>query len=602
VFKDLYPTSLNMRFSSFAFSSPQAFIRRAITGYYLPHKILRRKKCFAINFAFRSTLGIFFLFCCLATCHVYALTPSRAGIASANQYATQAGQAVLKKGGNAFDAAIAVASTLAVTEPYNSGLGGGGFWLIYNAKKNKYSFIDARETAPKQSTATMYQKNAKQAINGPLSAGIPGEVAGIVYLSKHFAKLSLAEDFQAAINYAKNGFNVTQMYQERATFRFPILRQYRVTKSIFLKDNQVPQLGAIIKQPQLAKTLEKIAKTNGKDFYHGETAKMLVQAVRAGGGIWQLADLRDYQVSIRKPLKARYKDNQIITAPPPSAGGVALLTVIHLLEDSNYFTLNDFLKIHYMVEFMRNIYFDRYKYLGDPDFVDMPIKQLTSQQHAAKIMTRISETQCTKSTSFSNKLPELKKGQHTTHYSIIDKNGNIVAATLSLNYPFGSGFVAGKTGILLNDQMDDFAVGINHQNVYGLLGGKNNLIEPGKKPLSSMTPTIVISPDKTYVMGTPGGSKIVTMMILATVAAFTGDSAEKIVGFPRYHMQFYPDVVQYEKSAFSNKQVKNLKSMGYHLSPVMNPYGNMQVVIWDRAKDKITAASDPRGEGKALVN
>lgn len=543
----------------------------------------------------RKRILFFLLF--VITSHLYAKSPPAAAIASANKYASQAGKAVLAQGGNAFDAAIAVASTLAVAEPYNSGLGGGGFWLIYSAKQKKYLFIDAREVAPLKATVDMYIKDPQRAVDGALAAGIPGEVAGMVYLSQHYANLTLAQDLAPAIALAKSGFKVSPMYRARAEFHLPVLQQYPKTSHIFLTNNQVPQLGDILKQPELANTLQQIARTGGQDFYRGKTAHMMVSAVDAQGGIWQLQDLARYHVKVRKPLMATYQNAVIITAPPPSAGGIALLTMLNLIEDSHFFDKDDLMKKHDMLEFMRNIFFDRYRYLGDPKFVSIPIKYLTSQEHAKRILSRIYQNHATPSSQLATPVTTQIEGQHTTHYSIIDKQGNIVAATLSLNYSFGSGFVAGNTGVLLNDQMDDFGVSVNRQNVYGLLGGKNNLIAPGKRPVSSMTPTIIVTPDKTIVLGTPGGSKIVTMMMLATVAALSGDTAEEIVTLPRYHMQYYPDEVSYEKDAFTQQEINALKNMGYQLTQVDNPYGNMQVVIWNKKRDVMDAASDPRGEG-----
>ena len=533
----------------------------------------------------------------LFTTTLTAQTPPHGAIASANQYATQAGNKVLQLGGNAFDAAIAVASTLAVTEPYYSGLGGGGFWLIFDAKSKQYLFIDAREQAPAKATSDMYQSYPDNSVNGALAAGIPGEVAGIIYLSQHYAVLPLKQDMDSAYQLAKNGFAVTPYYQARAKFRLQTLQQYPRTSKIFLKDNKIPPLGFMIKQPELANTITKIIHSQGKAFYQGDVADIMVKAVDNSGDIWQLSDLKNYQVKIRQPLQAQYKQFHIITAPPPSAGGIALITMLNVFKKVNYFAMTDLQQAHYMIEMMRNVFFDRYQYLGDPDFVSIPLRLLTSEHHAAQIIKNIKPQQATASDVLSKKIPSNVEGQHTTHYSILDKQGNMVAATLSLNYPFGSGFIAGNTGVLLNDQMDDFAKGINQQNVYGLLGSKPNLIAPGKRPLSSMTPTFLISPERIVIMGTPGGSRIVTMMMLAAVSAIEGDSAQQIVTKSRYHMQFYPDIVSYEPKAFNAKMQQALDKMGYALSPLDELYGNMQVVIWNKENNTVTAASDPRGEG-----
>lgn len=539
---------------------------------------------------------------CLCASSLYAQTPPQAAIASANQYATNAGMDVLKQGGNAFDAAIAVASMLAVTEPYYSGIGGGGFWLIYNAKEKKYLFIDAREQAPAKATSTMYDAHPNTSENGPLAAAIPGEVAGMIYLSQHYANLTLAQDMRAAYQLAAEGFPVTPYYQGRVQFRLKVLQSNSQASQIFLENNHVPKLGYVIKQPELAQTIQKIIDTQGQDFYQGGIAKTMVKAVDAAGGIWQLSDLKNYRVKVRAPLTSQYKQYQIITAPPPSAGGIALITMLNILSNVNYFDMSKLQQTHYMIEMMRNVFFDRYQYLGDPDFTKVPMDTLLSQQHAKQILKRIQPDKATASIQLSEAIPATVEGMHTTHYSIIDKQGNMVAATLSLNYPFGSTFVAGSSGVLLNDEMDDFAKGINKQNVYGLLGSKPNLIKPGKRPLSSMTPTFLISPERTVIYGTPGGSRIVTMMMLATVAAIEDNSAEQIVSLSRYHMQFYPDQVQIEPKTLTASEQKALQKMGYKLKVQNELHGNMQVVIWDKQNNKITAASDPRGEGKAEVS
>lgn len=526
-------------------------------------------------------------------------TPSQAAIASANPYATQAGLKVLKQGGNAFDAAIAVAGALAVVEPYNSGIGGGGFFLIYDAKQNQYFFIDAREKAPAKASPNMYQNtdSHNNSVNGPLAAGIPGEVAGLAYLSQHYAKLKLQQDLQPAITAAQQGFAVDAIYQNRAATRLAQLQAVPATAAIFLVNQKVPPLGTLIKQPALAQTLQRIAQTQGKDFYAGQIAKELSHEVAAAGGLWQLTDLQSYKVSVRQPLMARYKDLKIVTAPLPSAGGVALITMLNILNVFPYDKLIATQQTHYMLEIMRRVYLDRYLYLGDPDYVDVPVALLTSQQHANELLRSIKPQAATPSQSLLAMPVPASPAQHTTHFSIIDKNGNMVAATLSLNYSFGSGFVAQTTGVLLNDQMDDFTTAVDKANLYGLPGSRPNLIAPGKRPLSSMTPTFLITPDKVAILGTPGGSRIVTMVMLATVAILEGKTADAIVSMPRYHMQLYPDVVEYESGAFSDKMAEVLRAMGYQLNLLPESYGNMQLILWDKKNNRVTAASDPRGAG-----
>ncbi len=525
-------------------------------------------------------------------------------IASADPQATAAGIAVLEQGGNAFDAAVAVSATLAVVEPFSSGLGGGGFWLLYRARDDHDVMIDGRETAPHAAHARMYQDARGEvvpglSIDGALAAAIPGAPAALVHLAERYGRLPLAVSLAPAIAAARDGFVVTPHYRRLARFRLPSLRASPAAAAVFLDDGEVSALGSRIRQPALADTLERLAAHGRAGFYEGELATRLVEGVHAAGGIWTLADLRDYRVIERAPLRGEYRGARIVTAPPPSAGGVALLTMLNTLATGESPPSPLFGK-HLLIESMRRAYRDRAEFLGDPDFVPVPVALLTSRAHALQLRQSIRLDAATPSAA----LPPVAvndSGRHTTHFSIQDQDGNRVAATLSINYPFGSGFMPPGTGVLLNDEMDDFSVKAGAPNVYGLIGSRANAIAPGKRMLSSMTPTFVDTGDRVAILGTPGGSRIITMVLHALLGVVDGRSAEEIVRQPRFHHQYLPDVVQFEAGALSWRERRQLRRLGHTLKKLDDPYGNMQVVIFDRRSGQLEAASDPRGEGAARV-
>ena len=531
--------------------------------------------------------------------------PSQAAIASAHPLATQAGFEILENGGNAFDAAVAVSATLAVVEPYSSGIGGGGFWLLHESKNNKNVMIDGREVAPLKSTRNMYLDKkgnviAGLSVDGALAAGIPGEPAALVHIAMKYGKLSLKETLAPAIRAAEKGFVVTEQYRRMSGFRLKALQASNDAAKIFLKDNKVAPLNYVIKQPELAETLKLIVKHGRKGFYTGEIAKKLVSSNNKAGGIWSLKDLKEYKVKERTPIVSEYNGYQLTSVVPPSSGGIALAEILNILSAYNLKELSKTNRIHVTVEAMRRTYRDRAEYLGDSDFVDVPVKKLISKKYAASLQKNIEFEKATLSSSLKG-VADTSGGNHTTHFSILDKQGNRVSATLSVNYPFGSGFVATGTGVLLNDEMDDFSAKPGTPNVYGLVGAEANAIEPGKRMLSSMSPTFIESADKLAIIGTPGGSRIITMVLHGILAAIEGKTALQVVNLPRYHHQYLPDVIQYEPKAFSTKTVKILEELGHSLKPLKNTFGNMQVVIWDKKENKVTAASDSRGEGKALV-
>jgi len=554
------------------------------------------------------TIGIVCLLVtsCFLAPAALAGAPSSAAVASAHPMATRAGMEILQAGGNAFDAAVAVSATLAVVEPYSSGLGGGGFWLLQAGNGGDAVMIDGRETAPGKAHRRMYQdQNGKVipdlSVTGALAAGIPGEPAALVHIAKNFGRLPLRTTLAPAIRAARKGFKVTPHYQRMARFRLEALRASPAAATVFLKDNQVPPLGYVVRQPDLAKTLERLAKGGAAGFYAGALAQKLVSGVQKAGGIWRATDLAGYRVVRRKPVVGMYHGYRIISAAPPSSGGVALLGMLNMLRNDKLETLPKVQRQHLIIEAMRRAYRDRAEFLGDPDFVKVPMARLLSDAYADKLRRSFDANKATPSSALKS-VTVKTSGHHTTHFSILDKQGNRVAATLSVNYPFGSGFMPPGTGVLLNDEMDDFSAKPGTPNVYGLVGADANSIAPHKRMLSSMSPTIVEGPDRVAIIGTPGGSRIITMVLHGILGVVAGEDAKRIVSKPRFHHQYLPDVVQYEPGAFDKDELRVLKQEGYHFKLIQGGYGNMQVVIWNTKNNKVSAASDPRGEGLAQVH
>jgi gamma-glutamyltranspeptidase/glutathione hydrolase len=535
----------------------------------------------------------------------YATTPPDAAVASAHPVATEAGFEILRQGGNAFDAAVAVSATLAVVEPYSSGIGGGGFWLLHRESDGKQVMVDGRERAPLKAYRDMYLDEHGNVIDGlsvdgALAAGIPGEPAALVHIATHYGKLSLRQTMAPAIRAAREGFKVTPHYRRMARFRLEALRASPDAARIFLYQNNVPPLGHLIKQPELAETLAVLARRGKRGFYQGKVADKLITGVQQAGGVWTHSDLNSYWVPERPPLIGEYRGYRIVSASPPSSGGIAMMEVFNQLTAMQAQSKPEIQQIHLMIEAMRRAYRDRSIYLGDTDFVQVPIKKLLSLAYAKSLAQTIDLNRATP----SKELPggtEPANGFHTTHFSILDRQGNRVAATLSINYPFGSAFVVPGTGVLLNDEMDDFSAKPGVPNVYGLVGAEANAIVPGKRMLSSMSPSFVEGPDRIAIIGTPGGSRIITMVLRGIKAVIDGKDAQSIVKMPRFHHQYLPDRVQFEEGAFSPQQQQQLERLGHRLSLVENGFGNMQLVIWNKTDEKVSAASDPRGEGLSQV-
>ena len=531
-------------------------------------------------------------------------TPATNAVASAHPLATQAGHEILAAGGNAFDAAVAITATLAVVEPASSGLGGGGFWLLHRASDNLEIMLDGREKAPLAAHRDMYLDAKGEVIpnlsvDGALAAGIPGTPAALEYLAKHYGRLPLARSLAPAIKLAREGFSIDEGFRNLAKFRLEALRSSQATAQVFLDNHEVPASGTVIKQPDLAKTLQAIAEQGARGFYQGSIATRLVKGVRAAGGIWTEQDLAEYKVVEREPVRGEYHGMRIISAPPPSSGGVALLTMLNILAAYDLETLPSTTRTHLLIEAMRRAYRDRADYLGDPDFVKIAVARLTDPDYAAGLRAGIRSDRATPSDSLPGAVP-LPGGNHTTHFSVLDSAGNRVAATMSTNFPFGSGFMVPGTGVLLNDEMDDFSAKSGTPNVYGLVGAEANAIAPGKRPLSSMTPTFLENERGIAILGTPGGSRIISMVLLATLDFAAGHDPTSWVSLKRFHHQFLPDIVQYEPGALPAETIAGLEKLGHKLEALDDTYGNMQALLWDH-KLGVTAASDPRGTGRAEV-
>jgi gamma-glutamyltranspeptidase / glutathione hydrolase len=529
----------------------------------------------------------------------------KGAIASAYPLASEAGQEILKEGGNAFDAAVAVAAALAVVEPSSSGLGGGGFFLLHRQSDGFETMVDAREKAPGAATRDMYLDKAgnvtKGSTDGPISAAIPGEPAAFEYLARKYGKLALKQSLQPAIRLAREGFPLYLRLQYGIKSKRDILmRSPDAAKAFLTADGNVPEVGAIIKQPELANTLEAIANQGARGFYEGRVAQNLVAGVRAGGGIWTLEDLKNYRVVERKPLIGEYHGARIVTASPPSSGGIAILDSLNILAGFDLHDVDSATRKHLIIEAMRRAYRDHAIYMGDPDFIKMPLQQLMSVDYAAGQRSSIRADKAMP----SDLLPGIEsepKGMNTTHFSVLDAAGNRAAVTITVNLFFGNGYMPAGTGVLLNNEMDDFSVKPGTPNVFGLVGNTANSIAANKRSLSSMSPTFVETSKGMMVIGSPGGSTIISQVLLGVLNYVDGMSAPDIVKYPHYHHQYLPDDVSYEQGALTDGEIAKLQSMGHTLRLSTRQWGNMQVITWDFASGKVEAASDPRGEGEGLV-
>lgn len=535
-------------------------------------------------------------------------SPPGAAIASGHALATDAGLRILREGGNAFDAAVAVSSTLSVVEPISSGLGGGGFFLLHDAKSGRDVFLDAREIAPRSATPEAYldksgNLDSDRAENGPWSAGIPGLPAALVELAGKYGRLPLKTSLQPAIRIAEEGFPVYARMARGYASRRDVMDRYPGTRAVYAPNGKPIKEGDLFKQPDLARTLRALADKGFDGFYRGEVADRLLKGVKDEGGLWTADELAGYQVKERTPISFDYRGWKITTAPPPSSGGIALASMLQILEGWDLAKLDEPHRVHLVVEAMRRAYRDRTFYLGDPDFVKIPQRTLTSRDYAAGLRATINPDKATPSDLLSGKQTPLEDDE-TTHFSIIDKEGNRVAATQTVNLLYGSGLIPPGTGVLLNDEMDDFALKPGTPNAFGVMGFDANAPKPGKRMLSSMTPTFMESKDKVAVLGTPGGSRIITMVLLGVLGYDAGLDAQAVAALPRYHHQWLPDEIEAESNAFSPQTAAALQAMGHKLDlpgdsaaggrGSSHVWGNLQTVEWDKTRGVLSGGSDPR--------
>ena len=529
--------------------------------------------------------------------------PSQAGIATAHPLATEAGLEILRQGGNAFDAAVAISAALAVVEPSSSGLGGGGFWLLHRASDGAEVMVDGREVAPAAASRDMFLDAQGNLVNGlstssALAAGIPGEVAAFTHIAAKYGRLPLKTSLQPAIALAERGFPLNERLRggiqaKRETFKSGAAAKF------FLDKGEIPAVGKLIRQPDLARSLRIVAEQGAKGFYQGELARKLVEGVRKLGGNWTLEDLANYRIKERQPIYGEYRGARIISAPPPSSGGVALIDALNILASFDLHGVDSATRKHLVVEAMRRVHRDRAQYLGDPDFVSVPLEKLLHPYYAAGQTASIRIDKATPSDALPG-ITSAPPGQQTTHFSVLDAEGNRVAGTLSINFFFGSGLMVPGTGILLNNEMDDFSAKPGVPNGFRLVGAEANAIAPGKRMLSSMTPTFIEKPDGLMIVGTPGGSYIIGMVLLATLDWLDGMPTEELIKKGRYHHQYLPDVLSFEPGALSEEEQKTLRSFGHQLRESRQP-GNMQIVTWDYKSGAVKAVSDPRGVGVGVV-
>jgi len=536
--------------------------------------------------------------------------PGRAAIASAHPLATEAGHEILARGGNAFDAAVAISAALAVVEPNGSGLGGGGFYLLHRASDARQVLVDAREVAPAAATADMFLDAEGNPIEGlstrhAKAAGIPGEPAGWQHLATGYGRLPLAASLEPALRLARDGFVVSERMHDDLdrTLRDEGMVGDGQTEfaRIYLVKGAAPPVGHRLRLPELARSLEVLARGGADAFYQGPFARRLVRGVQALDGLWTLEDLAAYRVVEREPVVASYRGLRVTSAPPPSSGGIWLATVLNVLEGFDLDALDPATRKHVILEAMRRAHRDRAQYLGDPAFTDIPVGRLTSPDYAAGLRASIRTDRATPSDLLPSSAATGGQGRHTTHFSVLDAEGNRVAGTITLNGWFGSGIVVPGTGILLNNQMDDFVMKAGVPNMYGLVGAAANAIAPGKRPLSSMSPTFVEGRRGVAILGTPGGSYIPSMVLLGILNWNAGADAAAIAAAPRFHHQYRPDAVFAEPEALAPSERTDLEARGHTLRPWPATIGNLQVVTWEAATGRVEAASDPRWGGGAVV-
>ena len=509
---------------------------------------------------------------------------------------------MLKRGGNAFDAAIAVAAVLAVVEPYSSGLGGGGFFLLHRAADGREVMVDGRETAPAAVAHSQYFDRDGHPVSGASTRGgtsvaIPGMPAALAHVAQRYGRLPLGESLAPAVRCAREGFAVDPRFARVARLRERLLQDNSDTAKSFLDRGRAP--GFMLRQPELASTLELIAREGRNGFYAGRVAHALVKSVNASGGAWRAADLEHYRIIEREPVRFTYRGATITAAALPSAGGIVLAESLGMLEQFELSGVSRPDTAHLVIEALRRAFQDRTLYLGDSDFVPAPLGKLVSREYARQRAATIDPDAATRSDDLEGDKHAHAESGNTTHLSVIDVEGNRVAATLSINWLFGSGVVAG--GVLLNNEMDDFTLRPDVPNSYRLRGGIANAIAPGKRPLSSMTPTFVEDEKGVLILGAPGGSRIVSQLLLAILEYLRDPQVDlqRLVAMPRYHHQYWPDRVEIEPEGFPPEWRAAIEAKGHTIQVVSRKWGNMQVVFKSKQTGAARAASDPRGSDVA---
>lgn len=567
-----------------------------------------------------------------------AVRAPRAMVVCDESLASEAGVEILKKGGNAVDAAAAVAFALAVVEPEAGNIGGGGFMLVRMAD-GRAKFVDYREEAPKRATRNMYVGADGKVIPGAstlgyLSVGVPGTVAGVALAVKTYGKLTLAQDMAPAIRLAKDGFAVSDKLAAGLRESQDRLGQFPYSRQIFLKGGAPYSTGEIFRQPQLAATFERIAKNGPSEFYRGQTAKDLVAQMAQNGGLITTDDLAGYEPKLRDPLIGSYDVRgskwTIITSPPPSSGGIAILETLNILQPYTLKSWDDAESVHYVIEAMRRVFADRATYLGDSDFTHVPVVGLISPQYAALRRASIDPMKASSSKDVgagdpapfdnSQSIPggsagpieklspeaaaawmtaSANKSGHTTHFSVVDAAGNAVANTYTLNDSYGSA-VTTSDGFLLNDEMDDFTSQPGTPNMFGLLQSEANAIAPGHRPLSSMVPTIVLRDGKlSFITGSPGGPRIISATLLTILNwAWLGMDAQQTINAPRFHQQWMPDSVLLER-IFPDAVATDLQQRGYQIVPRRSWIGEVEAIGIDPKTGERLGAPDPRRQGAA---
>lgn len=534
----------------------------------------------------------------------------RGMVVSAHPLASEAGVAMFEQGGNAVDAAVASTFAISVVEPFSAGIGGGGFLLLYDAAMGEVRSLDFRERAPQAATETMYldasgEPQSRASLDGHQAVGVPGTVAGLYEVHQRYGNLPWPTVIEPALRLAEEGVTVHQRFVDAVERRQAVLLANPAAREVFTREGAFYQVGDHWRQPQLAETLRRLAEDPG-DFYEGEIAEAIAADMAAFGGLVTRDDLAAYEPIWRDPLCGPFREFEVCAMGPPSSGGVHLLQILNLIGDRPLEAVrpNHPDTVHFLAEAMRIAYADRAEYLGDPDFVEVPVEALTSVAYAQYRRPQIDEEQATPSTEVTavaaSQLRNLQESPETSHLTVVDGDRNAVSLTFTVNGGFGAGVVAEGTGILLNNEMDDFAIAPGVANLYGLVGGQANAIAPGKTPLSSMTPTIVLEEGQLRLaLGSPGGSTIITtvLQVLLNVLVYELDVAAAIAA-PRFHHQWLPDRLILQETGFAPETVENLRQRGHEIEQWQG-WGNANAIVV-QPDQTLAGAADPRGDGAAL--